>query len=223
CVHTHIAELAQCFNAYAPIHRLPNELLVKIFALMLSPDCYDLRPNPYCLTMLGLVSKDWNSVICEVPSLWAQISSNYSDRENRVAVLRLKEHPLYIQYISGSLSAWDQDKTALLNLASREVHRWQSANLVLYSDCMMALLHHFASSSVPNLEVLKIDCTRLQEQPNSIDIFSRGADRLRHVDLRNFPIPWKSRILSRLETLKISEWPCNYRGPSTSEIMDIFC
>ncbi|KAG8984445.1 hypothetical protein FRB95_009797 [Tulasnella sp. JGI-2019a] len=86
-----IADTARSLNSLAPIHRLPNELLVKIIALIPAVDGF----HP---CQLRLVSKDWSRVISETPSLWAQISSSHSDRENRAAILRSKDYPLRIDY-----------------------------------------------------------------------------------------------------------------------------
>ncbi|KAG8989879.1 hypothetical protein FRB94_013906 [Tulasnella sp. JGI-2019a] len=54
----------------------------------------------------------------------------------------------------------------------------------------------------------------------SIDLFSGGADRLRHIDFSSFPMLWSSRLLSRLETLAIVG-SHNVPGPSTNELTDI--
>ncbi|KAG9026061.1 hypothetical protein FRB95_009464 [Tulasnella sp. JGI-2019a] len=180
-----------------------------------------------CLIGLSLVSKDWNGIIRETPSFWAQISSTYSDTENRAAVLRSKECRLWVYYDDDDFHGRDEEERVFLDLASREAYRWQSAEFGLDSDHTVSLLRRFVSLSAPSLETLKIDCTEPEEEElgieGSIDIFSGGTDRLRHVDLCNFPIFWNSRLLSRLETLKISisDWPHGYSTPSTKEITDI--
>ncbi|KAG9032433.1 hypothetical protein FRB95_001486 [Tulasnella sp. JGI-2019a] len=51
----------------------------------------------------------------------------------------------------------------------------------------------------------------------SINLFSGGADHLRHLDLSFFPIFWNSRLLSQLEKLTIMGSP-TVPGPSTSEL-----
>ncbi|KAG8992390.1 hypothetical protein FRB94_011636, partial [Tulasnella sp. JGI-2019a] len=52
----------------------------------------------------------------------------------------------------------------------------------------------------------------------TIGLFSGGADRLRHIDLRDCPMLWSSRPLSQLETLAIT----GKFSPSTDELTDIF-
>ncbi|KAG8992481.1 hypothetical protein FRB94_011585 [Tulasnella sp. JGI-2019a] len=223
-IHHHIARRSRRLNTHAPIHRLPNELLVKIFALTLEANSQHYLSNPRSLIGLGLVSKDWSRMIYDVPSFWAQINSAYSEGENRAAVLRSKEYPLHVQYTDDDFDGRDVSEVVFLDLAIREAYRWRSAEFTLSSDYTITLLHHLVSLSVPSLEELKIDCTEVDEDPSmegSINIFSGGADRLRHVDLSNVPIPWNSQIISHLETLKISGWSTIHPGPSTREIIVI--
>ncbi|KAG9018662.1 hypothetical protein FRB95_005945 [Tulasnella sp. JGI-2019a] len=170
------------------------------------------RSHPRHLTALGLVSKDWNKVIFQTPSLWAQISSNHSDGENRAAILRSKDYPLRVDYHDRRGGA------TFMDLVGAEAYRWQSAEFHLLP---YDLLHNLAPLSVPLLEELMIDCGGMTFNDRSdIDIFSGRADRLRHIDLRYFPIPLNSYLLSRLVTLKISGSHV-WSGASTSEITDM--
>ncbi|KAG9020463.1 hypothetical protein FRB95_004197 [Tulasnella sp. JGI-2019a] len=210
-IQRHIAETARTLNSLAPIHCLPNELLIKIISLVPTIGI----SHPRHLKALGLVSKEWSRVIFETPSLWAQISSNYSDGENRAAILRSKDCPLRVDYHHLRRPA------AFIDLASRETYRWRSAEFHLHS---YDLLRDLAPLSVPMLEELTIDCGRMEysraKNGFDIDIFSGRADRLRHVDLRYFPIPLNSHLLSRLVTLKMSG-SYIWSGASTSEITDM--
>ncbi|KAG9002470.1 hypothetical protein FRB94_003830 [Tulasnella sp. JGI-2019a] len=211
-IQRHIAETAQRLNALAaPIHCLPDELLIKIIALI--PTVH--RSHPRHLVALGFVSKDWNRVIFETPSLWAQINSHHSDGENRAVILKSKHCPLRIDYHDR------HGGTAFIDLVGREAYRWQSAKFQLRS---YNLLHKFVPLSVPLLEELIFDGGRVEswtaKNGFDIDIFSGGADRLRHVDLRYFPLPLNSHLLSRLLTLKMSG-SCIWSGTSTSEITDM--
>ncbi|KAG8995505.1 hypothetical protein FRB94_009125 [Tulasnella sp. JGI-2019a] len=109
------------------------------------------------------------------------------------------------------------------DLASQETYRWQSAEFNPPPIRTIALLRHFVALSAPSLEGLRICRIGYEElsMNNSIDIFSGGTDRLRHIDLYNFSVPWTSGFPFQLETLKISAWPRDCPGLSTSEITDI--
>ncbi|KAG8992483.1 hypothetical protein FRB94_011587 [Tulasnella sp. JGI-2019a] len=219
----HIALTNQRLNSQTPINRLPDELLVKIFVITLAVDL----PRDYLsgLVSLQLVSKDWNRIFFEIPSLWAQISTSYSDRANRAAILRSKESSLRVDYHDLSFMGRNgrENSVAFVDVVSREAYRWRSAEFHVRHKATLDLLHSLILLSVPRLEELIIDCYLMDEElqmGESIDIFSGGANHLRHIQLENFPIPWRSQLLSQLETLKISG-SRRRPGPSTSEIADI--
>ncbi|KAG8980594.1 hypothetical protein FRB95_009462 [Tulasnella sp. JGI-2019a] len=220
-VHRHIADAAQCLNSRTSIRRLPNEIFIKVITLALVPNDGDRKHYPWHLTSLGLVSKHWNEIIQETPSLWAQISSAYSDRENRAAVLRSQEHPLRIHHDGRDFRGRYHEEPIFLDFVTREAYRWRSAKFDIYSSHTKALLHRFVPLSVPILEELKIKLSQGLSSGGAIDIFSGGAACLRHIELSYFPIHPSSQLLSGLETLKIFEWPSDCSLPSTSEITNI--
>ncbi|KAG8986634.1 hypothetical protein FRB94_002633, partial [Tulasnella sp. JGI-2019a] len=213
--------MTRSLRTRAPILHLPNELPVKIFTETLAPNHGDSKRYWHRIIRLSLVSKHWNGIIHGTPSLWAQISSAYSVRENRAVILKSKDCPLLVYYSDGDLYGWD--RVVFFDFVSQLAYRWRSAEFRPDSRGTISLLHSFVSVLVPNLEELKVGCSELREHPSMeemINIFDGRADRLRHIDLRDFPLPWDSGILSRLETLKISR-SRSWFGPSTSEITDI--
>ncbi|KAG9008688.1 hypothetical protein FRB93_006234 [Tulasnella sp. JGI-2019a] len=148
-IQRHIAETSRRFNFQAPIHRLPDELLVKIFALTIVTDSLG-GPRLPQIVRLGLASKNWHTIVYETPSLWAQISSRYSDRENKVAILRSKEHPLRVHYdLHDYMTLGDTNEAKFVTSASREAHRWQSAEFDLRSARKLVRLRSTLPFSVP--------------------------------------------------------------------------
>ncbi|KAG8978964.1 hypothetical protein FRB94_003520 [Tulasnella sp. JGI-2019a] len=216
-IEDHIADTTGHLNALAPIHRLPNELLTDIFHLTLLPNhhnpaVYSQRPIRICL-----VSKHWMGILNETPSLWAQIHSSYPNAPN---ILRSKGYPLRVYYDDNDFIDRGVDEEAFPNLVIREAYRWRSAEFILYYDTpSYDLLDRFVSLSAPLLETLKVRLNYGLESRASFDIFSEGADRLRHVELYDFPIRCELQILSGLETLKISNR--GNLGPSVSELIGI--
>ncbi|KAG9034625.1 hypothetical protein FRB95_012945 [Tulasnella sp. JGI-2019a] len=59
------------------------------------------------------------------------------------------------------------------------------------------------------------------DMEEGIDMFCGGVDRLRHIDLSDFPIRWNSPLLSRLQTFKVTGSSGVWPPPSTSEILGI--
>ncbi|KAG8988199.1 hypothetical protein FRB94_003217 [Tulasnella sp. JGI-2019a] len=210
---------AMCSSA--PIYCLPDELLIKIFAVVLALDCSDGGHRP--LITLGLVSTNWSRIVFETPSLWGHISSSHSDEENRAAIRLSKGYTLRVDYDDDQLEQGGGYEAAFIRSASQEAHRWQSADLRLGNNTL-PLLHDFVTLAVPRLEELRINCDRVSEavlEGVSIDILGGGvADRLRHVMLCDFPIPWNSHLFARLETLSIIT-TLAFLAPTTDEITAI--
>ncbi|KAG8988198.1 hypothetical protein FRB94_003218 [Tulasnella sp. JGI-2019a] len=219
CIQRHIAETKRQLNLSAPIYSLPNELLIEIFALVHALDYPHL--GNLCLIRLGLVSTDWGRIVFETPSLWGHISTIHPVEQNRTAIRLSKGYPVRVAYYHDYMGSGGSE-TAFIRFASQEAHRWQMAHFHV-GDYTLPLLHDFAALSVPRLEELLIDCSTVPEellQGVSINIFGGVADRLRHVTLCDPPVPWSSRLLSRLETLSISSRDAHF-APTTSEITAI--
>ncbi|KAG9022257.1 hypothetical protein FRB95_000484 [Tulasnella sp. JGI-2019a] len=221
-IRRRIANTNRRLNSRVLINRLPNELLVRIFAFTSTIDQYLKH-----LVWIGLVSKDWSRIVFEAPSLWAQISSSYNFGANEAAVLRSKGHPLLVD--CNEHDCWNVKGnrpgrgTSFMTLATEEAYRWQVVTFDLAYESTLGLFRNFVSISAPRLEELKINCRELDNTRSlgeSINIFGGGTNRLRRLDLFQFPIPWGSQVLSGLETLKISADHLSHR-PSTSMITDI--
>ncbi|KAG9001454.1 hypothetical protein FRB94_004769 [Tulasnella sp. JGI-2019a] len=159
----------------------------------------------------------------ETPSLWARISSIYSDLENKAAITRSKDYSLWVDYCDNDRKS-EEDRATFIDYASQEAYRWQSVEFAVTRANTLALLHNFVSLSVPRLEKLKIDCPKLGvgiDWAGGIDIFGGRVDRLLHLDLQFFHIPCSSQLLSQLETLKISMSNGWLDPISSSEFIDI--
>ncbi|KAG9002894.1 hypothetical protein FRB94_003517 [Tulasnella sp. JGI-2019a] len=219
-IRNHVDHTTRHLNSHVPIYRLPNELLVRIFAFTSTVDQYLKH-----LVWIGLVSRYWSRIIFETPSLWARISSSYNYQANEAAIIRSRGHPLLVDYNEHDrrgLMAMGQWRPFLI-LATREAYRWQAASFHMVYKSALAILRNYVNLPAPMLEDLKISLKEHGEVTlvtESLDIFGGGADRLRHLDLYQFPIHWDSRILSRLGTLKISAEKLSYR-PTTNQIIDI--
>ncbi|KAG8987604.1 hypothetical protein FRB93_004476 [Tulasnella sp. JGI-2019a] len=191
-VQRRIADVSQQLNSLAPINRLPDELFSKIFALTLAAEFS--KEYKMGLVTLRLVSRDWSKIILETPLLWAQIGSSYSNRANMAAILRSKEASLRVKYIEDCYPCRKRavPNSKFIKLAVRESRRWESAEFVVCSKSTLALPRDFVTLSAPRLEELKISYAYPQmeilDMEEGIDIFCGGVDRLRHIDLSDFPI-----------------------------------
>ncbi|KAG8999692.1 hypothetical protein FRB94_005995 [Tulasnella sp. JGI-2019a] len=204
-------------NSRAPINRLPNELLVEIFTFAIDSSGY--RDRHVVRIRLASVSKNWSRTVFETPSLWTEISSYYNEGWNRAVVLRSKEYPLMVEYNQSHRWATDE----FMDLTIPVAYRWKSAAFRLVNVDSLDLLRGFVPLSAPQLEELTVECSDVDAELSvggNIDIFSGGADRLRHIHLLDVPILWSSRLLSGLETLAIVD--SNFRfSPSSTEVMNV--
>ncbi|KAG8999693.1 hypothetical protein FRB94_005996 [Tulasnella sp. JGI-2019a] len=106
-------------NSRAPIHRLPNEPLVKIFTFTV--DISEDRDRHILRIQLACVSGDWSWIVFETPSLWADISPYYNEGWNRAVVLKSKEYPLMAEY-----NQFHRCATEFRDLAIQVASRWKS-------------------------------------------------------------------------------------------------
>ncbi|KAG8995026.1 hypothetical protein FRB94_009500 [Tulasnella sp. JGI-2019a] len=214
--------IVDTYRQLNPIHRLPNELLVKIFSLVsLEGFC---EPQQSYLVSLGLVSKQWNRIVYETPSLWSHVSSRYRNQENEAAVIRSQTCPLSVEFSDDDFKeVIGKKRAAFLDFTSHEAYRWRSIDFKVKYHNTLALLRNFTSLSVPQLETLSIGYMGPKRGllvEDRINMFSGRAGRLRHVKLCDLVIPLSSQLLSRLETLTITGARVS-PGPSTNEIIDV--
>ncbi|KAG9008873.1 hypothetical protein FRB94_012842 [Tulasnella sp. JGI-2019a] len=208
---------AQQHNTLLPISRLPNELLVKIFAFAsvlksgrknppvgLGYFWHDQRAltrpgshGPTMLATLVFVCHRWRGIMYNAPSLWAYIRSDRPHGANLECLARSDQAPLRISF---NLDHTDhQDfRTKLF----QEVHRWKSVKMTIMT---MEHLKDLEQRPAPLLEKFDVRYRRdmagpPMEVPN---LFCGSASRLRHLTLVNITIPWESNLLSCLKTLHI--------------------
>ncbi|KAH7906811.1 hypothetical protein BJ138DRAFT_1129630, partial [Hygrophoropsis aurantiaca] len=95
---THAEKLAsaihQCMNRLAPIYRLPDEILIRIFEEYIKDSHYWAEAR-----LLALVSRRWRLIAINVPTFWTCISfTPYDDKEIPEAyVQRSGEYPIEIK------------------------------------------------------------------------------------------------------------------------------
>ncbi|KAG9034645.1 hypothetical protein FRB95_012965 [Tulasnella sp. JGI-2019a] len=213
----HRAE-ARHHNDHLPISRLPNDLLVEIFALASGLEAR-LTGLGYrheeLITLVRLVSVcyEWRGIVYNAPSLWACISTGQPHQANFECLARLDEAPLHLSLDYGSLK--DEDTEELNARIFEEVHRWKTVRL---HDIMINTLTKLKQRAAPLLE--KLDLRLNIETPlQTVNLFRGSASRLRHLTLVNITIPWESDLLSRLRLLHISLY--DTYSPSAQEVVQV--
>ncbi|KAG8998604.1 hypothetical protein FRB93_013536 [Tulasnella sp. JGI-2019a] len=214
---------ARHHNTLLPISRLPNELLVKIFAFayVLKTDVpmgpYDFRRPRYhlrdplvgrMLEALVLVCQEWKDIAYDAPSLWAYIHTN-PPSANIKYLARSGQAPLHI-----SLHSLDLHHEELKTKIFQEVHRWKSVKI---SGVTREHLEELEQSPAPLLEKFYVRCANDAGMGRTLNFFCGSAGRLRHLTLLDTRIPWESNLLSRLRALEISN---DEDGPSAQQVVN---
>lgn len=211
-MHAYIARQQQRFNTLATIHRLPNELLLRVFRLSL-----DLNLSDYCynaLWQLAQVCKSWAALIKASPGLWDQVSATHSSETLETSLHRSKDVLLDVSACR-SATADLRRKSTFLSRVIRHSLRWRS-----YTDHSLHSLdaNRLSGLSLPFLSEL-VAYTR-PTVATHLDLFSQPTDRLRNLQLRGVTIPWSLITTSRLTTLELSGIP-EENGPTFANRLDI--
>ncbi|KAG9028694.1 hypothetical protein FRB95_006168 [Tulasnella sp. JGI-2019a] len=210
----HLSAKRQRCNSRLPIFRLPNELLVEIFHLILVADGSYFDD----LLSLAMICKDWSIIVSETPPLWAFVHSEQPRSIYSTALAKSKRLPLRIEF--QDLQSEDEI-SYFLNSIYEEVHRWQVVELEFRNPYSFQTLKRIESSSALSLEDLVVDChdCNIDIDIRSITLLQGGTKRLRRLSLYRVPILWTSSLLFQLRYLTIVGY--NVRGPSEAEAATI--
>ncbi|KAJ6543030.1 hypothetical protein B0H19DRAFT_1035459 [Mycena capillaripes] len=222
-----------CGSAFAPVRRLPTEILTEIFALCsptpilycdgtqeIPTDVFKRTAQHY-LSQLSQVCSSWYRTVMGTPSLWATIEVDLTyDPATPKQIDKYVEHlarsldrsglcPLTIQ-----LNAYDTSANPGLELLAQNSERWRVMDM--YNDANTSTSLSHAKGNLPLLEYLG-----LGGSTKDIDIFET-APRLSHVilpDLLGPPpkLPWSQL---RDITYHSSRRPILYNG-AISDVLTV--
>ena len=157
----------------APIDRLPNELLMRIFKLSVRESGLEL----------GGVSRRWRDVVLHCPSLWTtiRVTERMSLLKLKTHVTRSSESPLDIE-----IQLWNEPLlNTVLGALIPCAHRWRS--LVIHSvnhELLKNMLTTMKCTTYPSLTHLSI--RSIWNNPPSMTLwqfYPRSCPRLEHLEL----------------------------------------
>ncbi|KAG8882479.1 hypothetical protein FRB97_008208 [Tulasnella sp. 331] len=197
------------YNKLLPIHMLPDEILLSIFVLSL---CEVSGKHYYWRLMdLSRVSSDWAKMVKNSPSLWGLLDSALSAATQAQVLVMSKESPLEVVN--------DYPLAGFMARAVEVCHRWRAFEYRGMSFNIEEDLIALEGKLVPRLEELKIN--RGSPSCLKINLFGGKADRLRHVSLVGFSLPWDAAMLSGLRTLILVN--LGTTAPSEEEVINMLC
>ncbi|KAK7043404.1 hypothetical protein R3P38DRAFT_3347557 [Favolaschia claudopus] len=187
-----LSQFEKCRSVFAPIRRLPGELLTEIFAMCRPKELYDLsktvtpeeeldRISHLHLRQLAQVCSRWNEIVSDSPKLWSHISFNTSVWSDccasddtlidllEYALERGRNTPLIIE----ACVVWtNTSSNYAFELLGEHSHRWYTVRF--YSDpCSSAHLIDI-EEKLNNLQSLHLE---INGSWNSVSTF-RIAPRL---------------------------------------------
>ncbi|KAJ7093856.1 hypothetical protein B0H15DRAFT_143592 [Mycena belliarum] len=201
-----------CWSIFAPVRRLPVELLVEIFAMSSSSNAEELtetdtpagemdRISKKYLLRLSQVCSHWHVVVMSTARLWSTISLNATlwpgcptPAANLLGRLttslaRGGNHPLTLQI--GLDNGSDPNESLVVDALAQHSRRWRS--VYLWIDLESLQCFSGAQGNIPLLEDLCI--TGVGHSATGVDVFAT-APRLKSVTFEGEVIhmphfPWE--------------------------------
>lgn len=209
-----IHDLGKRRNSEAPVHRLPLEILVKIFKLALrgnegtpQDDLTDIQNGAtefyyQKLIPLSSVCNEWRTVIRDTPAFWSPIQFEDRLRMSKLALERSKSHGVKI-IIWNPLELWKDADVFIHAVTKPEVmKRWRSLGLSDYS--LWDKFRPMLEIPTPCLETAVINIRDTSARSTiPINLFGGDAPNLVDLVLRVFPITWTSASWPKLRSLEI--------------------
>ncbi|KAG8991738.1 hypothetical protein FRB94_003585 [Tulasnella sp. JGI-2019a] len=218
-----IAAVSHAINANTAVHKLPAELLIKIWSLVLSSYSrldQEHRPGKYYRTLhvLARVSKSWANILRAETQLWTFINAGDSWKAVSIALARSADLPLTIVVpnprivgefpgprdpVTGRPGLHWLSNASHVEKFCQHMHRWK--NVSLCTPAHRTLWSHLQadSSAAPNLEELVVGYRSLQSETIG-PIFGGGAPNLQSLELRSSTITVKdASLFTTLRVIKL--------------------
>ncbi|KAG8896043.1 hypothetical protein FRC01_012062, partial [Tulasnella sp. 417] len=200
----HLSTLKQSRNTLAPIHGLPDEVLVNVWLHCVEDASCNRSHLDDQLSTLALVCKSWHRGVLDHSVLWCYLQDTCkSERYNNWVLRKSRNHPLHLRLLAQDAYISD----SLLNIAMPESHRWKSFVLAPRhgSGTSEPYLDMLADANLENLTRFEIQPRTSWREPSPISLPATPA--LGEVKLERFPLYWEAFNAPQLRALRISSLP----------------
>lgn len=210
----------------SPVSRLPLELLIKVFHIIIEDGFDDGWPLSTQMDPLALTCTHWRDGIDKAPSLWAYISLGDSGGRNTKNLTKSVNCGLDVWFSftdrATSRETPVSQKRLMYNSfkeACSYIWRWKRADLLLPDLGADHELAEGLETPATMLETAVVRAASPEHDPMEVDLFGGQAGDLNELTITGFIIPWDSLILSNLRLLSITR--IGYPGPSRFQILNI--
>ncbi|KDR80741.1 hypothetical protein GALMADRAFT_1104286 [Galerina marginata CBS 339.88] len=189
-----IVSLMKQRNTFAPISRLPPEVLCRVFYFASK----EVSRSPLDWIKVSHVSQDWRNVAVNAPALWTTPPLHYP----RWAEEMLVRSKMASLALDADFTLGMSTKTVCASL--HHISRTRSLRIMTQDPNIMTLLLRDLPKSAPRLEALCLSIipqyqTRYQLPDETFcDVY-----HLRRVELVGFTVDWDSQLLCSLTSLKL--------------------
>lgn len=227
-LHVRLAGVQRQRNAMvSPVARLPLELLIKVFHIIIQDGFDDGWSLSTQMDPLALTCSYWRDVIDKAPGLWSYISLGDSGGRNTKNLAKSGNCGLDVWFpFSDRVISRDTPKhqKRLMHKSFKEVcghmWRWKRADILLRDSWTGFEFAKGLETPAPMLETATVRVAPLLEgDPWEVDLFGGQAGGLKELTISGFVLPWDSAVLSDLQLLSITR--TGYPGPSTFQILTI--
>ncbi|KAG8907318.1 hypothetical protein FRC01_007731, partial [Tulasnella sp. 417] len=204
-------------NLAAPIHKLPIEVMVMIFAAYSKSSPLAYYPS---LLDLTTVNKLWYDAIVYSPQLWTVLESDFSPKIAKLVIERSKALPLSLVWHDKERNEQEeQELERFLALVVQHSHRFKSINMI-FPEWENLIGRELLQSKLPRLEKLRVKAlwdSTLEEQLVKFEL--QNGPPLREIALDTvFLASWSSPRLIGLFALDLTG---PIQSPSVEELLDI--
>ncbi|KAG9042856.1 hypothetical protein FS837_010306, partial [Tulasnella sp. UAMH 9824] len=179
--------------------KLPFEIMSYIFALSL-PETASGSERMQALYSTRMVSRMWRNTIDSTPSLWNVVSSDLPLHVNSTAIQRSSCSPLDVYITKFGFRSNQSQALALLQLVTREIERWSTADLWFPSPDVCSL---HLTAPAPQLRNLRVTSGRWGHAARPITLFGGIAPKLEALEVGHLPVDWTSSFIHGLRELDI--------------------
>ncbi|KAG8885216.1 hypothetical protein FRB98_001898 [Tulasnella sp. 332] len=216
-----IVRLRQRRNTFATIHKLPIELIVRIFTQALEMDEHEWSGLAYYprLHDLAQVATEWSRIVKNFPDFWAVIDTGIEHSLVKAALARSKDLPITV--ISRDVGF--RDDNAGWSTVSRHIRRWNAAEITsnqtnniydLEDFLKHGIYEHGGAASLKRVKI-KLDPDHTFMVPV---VFGEDLPHLRRIELGGIIfMAWGPTLLGHLDWLSLENIGATEDMPLTVE------
>ncbi|KAG8914480.1 hypothetical protein FRC01_004038 [Tulasnella sp. 417] len=204
-------------NLAAPIHRLPIEVLVLIFAAYAESSSL---ADDHSLLDLTTVSKAWYNSIVHSPELWTILQSDFSPKIAKLVLQRSKNLPLSLIWNNTDCEESDEEELEeILELALQNSRRLKSIDMIV-PEWGRLTVGRLLESNLPCLEKLEVKTVLEDGSGERLHEFKLSdGPPLREIALDRMSLSsWSSPRLTGLFALELTR---PIQPPTVEELLDI--